>query len=143
LNIDSNFEFRDSSFRSILATMSIRILDVGQCGVDGPAITQLLHSELSATIKSAATADEAKRQIAAGKFDLILVNRELAADGSSGVELIADLVKHRLTVPIMLVSDYEEAQDAAVASGAVRGFGKSKLFEPETIELIRRTARGT
>ena len=120
--------------------MSIRILDVGQCGVDGPAITQLLHSELGATVKSAATADEAKRQIASTKFDLILVNRELAVDRSSGVELIDDLVDHGVTVPIMLVSDYEEAQDAAVAGGAVRGFGKSKLFDPETIELIRRTS---
>ena len=136
----TNFEFRHSSFLRILWRMSIRILDVGQCGVDGPAITQLLHSELGATVKSAATADEAKRQIASTKFDLILVNRELAVDRSSGVELIDDLVDHGVTVPIMLVSDYEEAQDAAVAGGAVRGFGKSKLFDPETIELIRRTS---
>jgi len=56
--------------------------------------------------------------------------------------LIADLAGHGVTVPIMLVSDYEEAQDAAVASGALRGFGKSQLYEPQTIELIRRTARG-
>ena len=32
-------------------------------------------------------------------------------------------------------------QEAAVAEGAARGFGESRLFEPETIELIRKTAR--
>ena len=121
--------------------MSIRILDIGQCGVDGPAITQLLHEQLGAVIKSASTADQAKRELAAGKFDLVLVNRELAADGSSGVELVGDLVRAGMTVPVMLVSDRAEAQAEAVAAGAVRGFGKSKLFEAETIELIRRTAR--
>ena len=121
--------------------MSIRILDVGQCGVDGPAITQLLHEQLGAVIKSASTADEAKRQLASDKFDLVLVNRVLVVDGSSGVELIGDLVRNGMTVPIMLVSDHEDAQDAAVGEGAVRGFGKSRLFEPETIDLIRKTAR--
>jgi len=122
--------------------MAIRILDVGQCGFDGPHISRLLHEELGATVKSAATADEAKRQIASTKFDLILVNREFAADGSSGIELIGDLVKSGVTVPIMLVSDYEQAQDAAVAKGAVRGFGKSVVDDPATIELIGKTARG-
>ena len=42
-----------------------------------------------------------------------------------------------LTVPVMLVSDLPEAQDAAVALGALRGFGKAQLHEPETLELIR------
>jgi two-component system, chemotaxis family, chemotaxis protein CheY len=121
--------------------MSIRILDVGQCGVDGPAITQLLHEQLGAVIKSASTADEAKRELASGKFDLVLVNRVLVADGSSGVELIGDLVRAGMTVPVMLVSDHEDAQEEAVAVGAVRGFGKSRLFEPETVDLIRKSAR--
>jgi len=126
----------------MVAVMSIRILDIGQCGVDGPAITQLLHEELGAKVKSVATADEAKREIASTKFDLVLVNRELARDGSSGVELIGDLVDHGMTVPIMLVSDYAQAQDEAVARGAVRGFGKSKLNDPATIQLIGKAASG-
>jgi DNA-binding response OmpR family regulator len=120
--------------------MSIRILDVGQCGVDGPAIKQQLHEELGAIVHSASTAGDAKKQVTSTKYELVLVNRLLAADGSSGVELIADLVKSGVTVPLMLVSDRKEAQDAAVAAGAVRGFGKSKLYDPGTIELIQKTA---
>jgi hypothetical protein len=136
-------DFQASNFGLIAypAVMSIRILDVGQCGVDGPAIMQLLHEELGAIVKSAATADEAKRQLASSKFDLVLVNRELAADRSSGVDLIADLVKNGMTVPLMLVSDYPEAQDAAVAGGAVRGFGKSTLEDRTTLQLIKNAAR--
>ncbi len=121
--------------------MSIRILDVGQCGFDGPAISHLLHEKLHATVKSAATADEAKRELASSKFDLVLVNREFAADRSSGVELIQDLVDNGTTVPLMLVSDHADAQDAAVAAGAVRGFGKSELEEPSTFELIKNSAK--
>jgi len=120
--------------------MSLRILDVGQCGFDGPAISELLHEKLHATVKSAATADQAKRELASEKFDLVLVNREFAADRGSGVELIRDLVDNGMTVPLMLVSDHADAQDAAVDAGAVRGFGKSELQEPATFELIRKTA---
>ena len=41
---------------------------------------------------------------------------------------------------VMLVSDYEDAQDQAVANGAVRGFGKSTLEDPATLDLIKATA---
>jgi DNA-binding NtrC family response regulator len=141
LGFDSDFGLRISKFSRILSDMSIRILDVGQCGFDGPAISQLLHEKLHATVQSAATADQAKRELASGKFDLVLVNREFAADRGSGVELIQDLVDNGTTVPLMLVSDHEDAQRAAVAAGAVRGFGKSELQEPATFELIKKSAK--
>lgn len=121
--------------------MGMRILDVGQCGVDGPRMAALFRAELSADVDQADTADQAKRQLASTQYDVVLVNRELAADGSSGVELIADLAGHGNTTPLVLVSDRADAQDAAVAAGGVRGFGKSALGDPATIELIRTTAK--
>ena len=42
----------------------------------------------------------------------------------------------------MLVSDRPDAQDAAVALGAVRGFGKADLGVPETLEWVVRVASG-
>ena len=122
--------------------MSLRVLNVGQCEVDGPRMTKLLQSHLSADVDRAATADEAKRQLAASQYDVVLVNRELAADGSDGVSLIADLVGHGNTTPVMLVSDLSDAQEAAVAAGAVHGFGKSALDQPATFDLIRSAAGG-
>jgi len=52
------------------------------------------------------------------------VNRVLAADGSSGMKVIETLLGTGTKVPVMLVSDFTEAQDTAVSLGAVRGFGK-------------------
>ena len=40
-------------------------------------------------------------------------------------------------VPVMVVSNFEEAQTAAVASGAVQGFGKSALNADATIALLK------
>ena len=121
-------------------TMPIRILDVGQCGFDGPRMSQLLREKLDATVDVAATGIEAARSLAEQKYDLALVNRVLAEDGESGVKLIQSLVKSGCTTPLMLVSDHAAAQDQAVSFGAVRGFGKSALEEPETFELIKNSA---
>jgi hypothetical protein len=40
-------------------------------------------------------------------------------------------------VPAMLVSNYEDAQQEAVAAGAVPGFGKSALYGPLVAERVR------
>jgi hypothetical protein len=37
----------------------------------------------------------------------------------------------------MLVSNYAEAQAAAVAAGAVPGFGKREIGQPRVAQLIR------
>jgi DNA-binding NarL/FixJ family response regulator len=121
--------------------MSFKILDVGQCGFDGPRIEGLLRSKLSAEVGRAGTAAEARKQLAAGRYDVVLVNRVLNGDGSSGVDLIAELAAGTDAPPLMLVSDREDAQEAAVAAGGVRGFGKAALDDPATYELIRSAAR--
>lgn len=115
----------------------MRILDVGQCGFDGPEIAQLLHERLDAKVDSAATAGDAQRKLANHTYDLVLVNRIFAADGSSGVDLMEDFVRQASPTPVMLVSDRKDAQAAAVQKGAVRGFGKADLDDPRTFELIR------
>jgi hypothetical protein len=40
--------------------------------------------------------------------------------------------------PVMLVSNYPEYQEKAVAMGALPGFGKAALREPETLAMLRR-----
>jgi hypothetical protein len=58
------------------------------------------------------------------------------------MDVIEHVVKLKDAPPVMLVSDLEDAQVAAVAKGALRGFGKSALEETETLELIKQAAGG-
>lgn len=116
-----------------------RILSVGQCGFDGPQIARVLGSALEAQVVSVDTHDEARQAVTGGGYDLVLVNRIGDADGASGLDLIRSLKADPSTrsVPAMLVSNLDAAQDQAVALGAVRGFGKANLQGSSTVELVR------
>ena len=85
-------------------------------------------------MEQAATSEETFRAVRDGHYDLVLVNRILDADDTSGLDLIQRLQSHEQTrhTPVMLVSNYAETQDAAVALGARRGFGKDAITSPET-----------
>lgn len=121
--------------------MNTRILSVGQCGVDEPRIAGALHRTAGAQVDSADTATEALQAAAGREYDLILVNRVLQ-DGTSGLDLIDDLIGEGINTPVMLVSDMPEAQEQAVSLGAVRGFGKGELGSPSTLELLKRIVTG-
>ena len=114
-----------------------QILDVGQCGFDGPRMKAILQNEFDAVVDPCATGDDAIRLVAQRRYDLILVNRILAADRTSGIDLIKKLVDLNLNAAIMLVSDFVEAQDEAESVSGVRGFGKSQLESNATRERLR------
>jgi CheY-like chemotaxis protein len=69
---------------------------------------------------------------------LVLVNRKLDRDGSDGVELIEKMKTREGTerIPVMLVSNYVEAQAVALKRGAEPGFGKNDLNDTETLESL-------
>jgi DNA-binding NtrC family response regulator len=71
------------------------------------------------------------------KYDLVLVNRVFDA-GGEGLKFIEALKKSGNGVPVMLVSDYADAQAAAVAQGAVMGFGKSGLGMAEVGAMLQK-----
>jgi two-component system chemotaxis response regulator CheY len=123
--------------------MSKRVLSLGQCGADHGSISGVLRDQLRAEVTAAHTFEEALAKLRKGGFDLVLVNRVLDHDGRSGLDFI-DRVKGDAQlrgVPVMLVSNYEDAQAEAVARGALPGFGKAALRQPETLERLR-TALG-
>lgn len=122
--------------------MAIKILDVGQCGFDGPRMAALWRKKLGATVDCVDNGEDAAARLKNGGYDVVLVNRVLDADGSSGLDVIEDLLGAKTSVPVMLVSDLTDAQDAAVALGAVRGFGKADLGDPATLELVASVAGG-
>jgi two-component system chemotaxis response regulator CheY len=120
--------------------MTRRVLDVGNCSFDHDIIRALISANFDAQAAAASLQDEALKMLRAGHFDLVLVNRKLAADSSQGVDLIERMKAdpQLADVPVMLLSNYPEAQRAAVAAGAQPGFGKAELDHPETLEKLAR-----
>jgi DNA-binding NarL/FixJ family response regulator len=114
-----------------------RILDVGQCGVDGPRLRRFLAREFNVTIDQADTKDHALSLAEKNAYDLILVNRILNRDRSPGMDVITALLAAQPGLKVMLISDKPDAQDQAVEAGAIRGFGKARLDSDDTEQLLR------
>ena len=114
-----------------------RVLSIGQCGFDSGTLERLFQQDFAADVESVDSGHEAGDRLKSEKFDLVLVNRRLDSDGSSGVALLEQLHAQAPDVPIMLVSDKPDAQADAIARGALPGFGKSGLRDPETAARIR------
>jgi CheY-like chemotaxis protein len=117
-----------------------RVLSIGQCQADHSRISRLLHTQFSADVVAADTAEQALKHLQRERFALVLVNRVFDADSHSGLDFIRAL-RQRADIPempVMLVSNFPEAQEEAAAAGAVPGFGKDHLHELETIEKLRR-----
>ena len=72
------------------------------------------------------------------QIDLVTVNRKLDRDYSDGLEVIKTIKADSqvASVPVMLVSNYEEHQQKAIEAGGVPGFGKLSIDEPETVEAL-------
>jgi CheY-like chemotaxis protein len=117
------------------------VLSVGQCGFDDSRIGEVVRKELGAGMDRAGSADEAKKKVGEKKYDLVLVNRVFDWGGDSGVKFIGAMKQAGDATPpppMMLVSNYEEAQAEAVAAGAIAGFGKSALGSVEVGEMLRK-----
>ncbi len=115
------------------------VLSVGQCDFDHGNISRLLQREFGAKVERAALADEAIAAAGRARYDLVLVNRILDSDGSTGLEVIRRLRESPATtdLPVMLVSNFADAQEQAVALGARPGFGKNGLEDGSTIARLR------
>jgi CheY-like chemotaxis protein len=116
-----------------------RILSVGQCGFDNFGIGRMIGERFDGEVLTADSAEEAFAILDRSEVTLVLINRVLDRDGSSGIDLIKRIKAEPAlaAVPIMLVSNYEDAQEEAVEAGALPGFGKAALGTPATIERLR------
>ena len=117
-----------------------RVLDVGNCGPDHAAIRRLIEGGFGAEVVQAHGLDDTLAELRSGRFDLVLVNRKLDRDYSDGIEIIRAVKAEPAlaATPMMLVTNYVEYQDAAIALGAERGFGKLEFDKPETHERLSR-----
>lgn len=125
-----------------MSTEGKSILLVGHCGPDA----WMLRSMAQRAVKGSdvfMVNSKSDLDTHLPNAGLLLVNRVL--DGSfgsdSGIELIRSLSTNDVP-PMMLVSNFEDAQAEAEAAGARPGFGKRDVNSPQTLELVR-TAMGT
>jgi DNA-binding NarL/FixJ family response regulator len=116
-----------------------RILLVGHCGPDGTYLRSAIRSALG-EVQIVMVEDSAQLQQALSEgADLVLFNRELGYgfDPAGGVEMISTLHQQNPALRMMLVSNYPDAQAAAVAAGAFAGFGKRQIGTPRVTQVLR------
>lgn len=118
--------------------MPVKVLDVGQCRPDHSSIRYLFES-LGAEVEQSQMVEEALERVARERFDLVLVNRKLDYDYSDGTDFIRLLKANPQTknTPVMLISNYEDAQEEAVGLGAEPGFGKLQLSDPDVRRRLK------
>ncbi len=120
--------------------MSKKVLSLGQCAADNYTIGRFLEETFGADVVPVDSFAQALGELRKAPFDIVLVNRILDVGGASGLAFIGQ-VKSDATlakVPVMLVSNFPEAQEQAVAAGALPGFGKATLRDPHTIERLKK-----
>jgi hypothetical protein len=119
--------------------MSKRILLVGHCGVDGPRLQTEIASFLSeAEVLRINSEAELKRECEDGAH-LLLINRELLGfTPRLGIDLVRELSQRYPGQKLILVSDYDDAQQEAQGAGALPGFGKADIGSPKFQDTIRR-----
>ena len=118
--------------------MPKQILDIGNCGPDHAGFSQLVRDHFGASVTLVDDLEHAMQALSSDQYDLIIVNRLVDRCGSEGLAVIESIKANAQynQVPIMMVTNYDDHQQLAQDAGAVRGFGKSSLRAPETVELL-------
>lgn len=122
-----------------MTSMKKTLLDCGNCGPDFNAIRVMVEREFGAVVLQSHGLEDTLSLLRQRQIDLVTINRKLDRDYSDGLE-IAKAIKtdqQFRSVPVMLVTNYEEHQEAAMAVGCVRGFGKLAIASAETHQLLR------
>ena len=120
--------------------MAKKVLLVGHCGPDSSYMRMVVRSaDSAAQVIAADDQAELRQALDSGGIDLILFNRELGYgfDEEMGVDVIRYLKMNYPSLRTMLVSNYAEAQQAAVEAGALPGFGKREIGSKRVVELLR------
>jgi len=119
--------------------MAKKVVLVGHCGPDSSFLRMAVSSaDRGITVSMADDSQELKAALDGG-VDLVLLNRELGwgFDHPLGVDVIKLFRSSYPATKFMLISNYAEAQAAALAAGGVAGFGKREIGQPRVTQLIR------
>jgi DNA-binding NarL/FixJ family response regulator len=89
-------------------------------------------------VESAAGLEEARRSLAGGRFDLVLL--DLALPDGSGLELLPLLGRVEPPTPVIIFSAHEVDQEVAAQVASV--LVKSQTTNPQLLERIRSVLAG-
>jgi hypothetical protein len=118
---------------------NVKIALIGHCGPDSSYLRMVCGQAAKGAQVLMADDDSELQDVLAQDVDLLLLNRERGYGFSHkmGVDAIKYLRGLNQNLRMMLVSNYAEAQAAAVANGALPGFGKREIGSPRVIEVLR------
>lgn len=98
-------------------------------------MTRFLTGHFDCTVEQAHGPEDTLAKLRSGNYALVLINRKLDRDYSDGTEILKQIKTEPAlaNVPVMIITNYADHQDAAVELGAVRGFGKLEYNDPATL----------
>lgn len=117
---------------------------VGHCGPDMYMLrTAVSRSVPGAKLVTANDQESLRAHLAPNA--VLLVNRVLDGrfDDEGGIGLIRQIAALPDPPLMMLISNFAEAQEEAVAAGARPGFGKKELYAEATAQRLRDAASST
>ena len=113
------------------------VLIIGHCDLDNPQITSLIENNFSAKATRLKMSKDAVGYLEKQDYDLVIINRIGAFAQESGLELIKAIKQDgRFKIPLMMVTNYKDQMEEAIKCGAVPGYGKDKLHDKDTIEIL-------
>jgi two-component system, chemotaxis family, chemotaxis protein CheY len=116
-----------------------KVVLVGHCGPDATYLRMAVKAAGENVALSSVDDNAGLEQALKAGVDLVLFNRELdyGFEPATGVEMIRMLKQRYPQVRMMLISNYPEAQAAAVTAGAIPGFGKREIGSARVKQLLR------
>jgi len=120
------------------AAMPKILLDCGNCGPDFQSIRQMASNHFGASVIQSHGMDDTLEMLRKQSVNLVTINRKLDRDYSDGLD-VAIAIKsdpELCSVPVMLVTNYDEHQETAIAAGCVRGFGKLAIKDESTRHIL-------
>lgn len=120
--------------------MTKTVLDVGNCDPDHSTLKRMLTLGYDVSVLRAHELKDTIELLGQQPVDLILINRKLDIDYTDGVEILRHLKRsdEYKQIPVMIITNYPEQQQAAMAEGAEYGFGKLEYSKPLTDERLSR-----
>ena len=120
-----------------------KIALVGHCGPDSSYLRMAISTAVKGAQVFMADDDAELQRVVRDGADLLLFNREMPYGfiDSEGIPLIRRLKADHPELKVMLVSNYPEAQAAAVEAGAMPGFGKREIGSKRVTELLREAVK--
>jgi DNA-binding NarL/FixJ family response regulator len=124
--------------------MSKRVVLIGHCGPDSSYLKMAVAAAERGTQVIACDDEGELQQLIKDGVDLLLFNRVLdfGFPEEEGVAVIRRLRAQQPNLRMMLVSNYADAQAAAVKAGAFPGFGKKDLGASRVAQLLRDALAG-